>query len=421
MSWTTLAQYRHHPGLRVYAEGWQSWSPATWYDSRLAGHRPGEAWQHLMRFRPGVALAPDGVQGEGLLAVDTGGQAVAYGAVDPTGSVPTIRARHRGDVVVIQADGPVEAYRGGDGIAALRAWGHHVADPIRRDRPAPRVWCTWYRFFEAITASDVVRNARRIRDIGLGIDVIQIDDGWAAGAGERFAPRAGMPDLPAVIDEVRGLGFEAGIWLAPWIAAAASPLVSANPSIVTGPAGINWGTDQVGLDPTAAAVQELVEGVVTRLAGMGVSYFKLDFLYAGALARPGEPREAGIRRYRSALAGIRRAAGPGAYLVGCGAPLLPSLGLVDAMRVSPDVFHEADQTGAAGLRGRLSALGRGWQNSVLWSADPDCLVLRPSYLQRMPWAEVVAGYGGLVSWSDEVDELDDRGIEVLREILDRDS
>ena len=36
---------------------------------------------------------------------------------------------------------------------------------------------------------------------------------------------------------------------------------------------------------------------------------------------------------------IREAIGPDAYLLGCGAPILPSVGLVDAMRVGPDIAH----------------------------------------------------------------------------------
>ena len=41
------------PGAgRIYAEGWQSWSPATWHPVTGDGRRPGEDWEHLMRYRP---------------------------------------------------------------------------------------------------------------------------------------------------------------------------------------------------------------------------------------------------------------------------------------------------------------------------------------------------------------------------------
>ena len=69
--------------------------------------------------------------------------------------------------------------------------------------------------------------------------------------------------------------------------------------------------------------------------------------------------------------------GENAYLLGCGAPILPSVGLVDAMRVSPDTFHEGGEDGSQGLRGRMSLEARAWQHGRLWTTDPDCLVARP--------------------------------------------
>src|ERR1700733_11184063 len=43
-----------------------------------------------------------------------------------------------------------------------------------------------------------------------------------------------------------------------------------------------------------------------------------------------------LTAYRRGMEMIREAIGPDSYLPGCGAPILPSVGLVDATRVSPD-------------------------------------------------------------------------------------
>ena len=80
--------------------------------------------------------------------------------------------------------------------------------------------------------------------------------------------------------------------------------------------------------------------------------------------------------------------------MGCGAPLLPSVGLVDAMRVSPDTFHEGGEDGSAGLRGLMPLAARAWQQGRLWVNDPDCLVARPSYAQRERWADAAAASAG---------------------------
>jgi alpha-galactosidase len=114
---------------------------------------------------------------------------------------------------------------------------------------------------------------------------------------------------------------------------------------------------------------------------------------------------------------VRQAAGPGVYLVGCGAPLLPSVGLLDAMRVSPDTFHEGGEDGSTGLRGLMPLAARAWQQGRLWANDPDCVVARPSYAHRERWADAARGLGGLRSFSDRVAELDDWGLTTVRGLL----
>ena len=99
------------PRARVYTEGWQSWSPATWHSLDEPQHRPDLAWQHTMRFRPGAPLADDAFQAEGVLVVDPGdGEPTqAWLPADPTGEVPTLRAHSRDDHLVVTAHGAAAA------------------------------------------------------------------------------------------------------------------------------------------------------------------------------------------------------------------------------------------------------------------------------------------------------------------------
>jgi alpha-galactosidase len=103
----TVAEVRVRPDeVRVYAEGWQSWSPTGWW-------RPGEqprsakSWEHAMRFRPGVDADPDVVLGEGLLVVDPGGGPCVSVRLDGPDTIPSIQGVLTGDVVTVAADGPV--------------------------------------------------------------------------------------------------------------------------------------------------------------------------------------------------------------------------------------------------------------------------------------------------------------------------
>ena len=402
---------------RVYAEGWQSWSPATWYPVTATGLRPQEEWQHLMTFRPGTPVAEHGLQGEGLLVIDpgTGEPARRYGTTDLT-SVPTLHAALAGDRVVVRSTGPVATTDHADGgQAALAAYGDEVG--VTRLAAPPTVWCSWYRYFEEVTAAHVAENLRAFDTYDLSVDVVQIDDGWTGGLGEGLVPSPRFGDLPALIDKIRGSGRRAGIWLAPFLVGERTTLATEHADWLVGPAGRNWGQGLVGLDLTHPGVRDLLTAALQRVVRLGVDYLKLDFLYGGATPGARYDGSDPVAAYRSGLALVREVVGPAVALVGCGAPLLPSVGLVDSMRVSPDTFHEGGQDGSTGLRGLRPLAARAWQQGRLWVNDPDCVVARPSYSQRERWAEAAQTFGGLRSFSDRVAELDDWGLDAVRRLL----
>jgi alpha-galactosidase len=124
---------------------------------------------------------------------------------------------------------------------------------------------------------------------------------------------------------------------------------------------------------------------------------------------------------------IRDAAGASAYLVGCGAPILPSVGMVDAMRVSVDILAESDiianATGAdAGLLSmQLEAAeylsARAFQHGRFWVNDPDCIIARPAATERHQWADAVRRHGGMRVSSDRIQDLDTWGLETTRSLL----
>jgi alpha-galactosidase len=216
---------------------------------------------------------------------------------------------------------------------------------------------------------------------------------------------------------VRASGRRPGAWLAPFVVGADTPLAREHPDWLVGPAGRNWGQQLVGLDLTHPGVRELLADALHRVLDVGVDYLKLDFLYAGAV--PGARHEDvdEIAAYRAGLALVREVVGPDVYLVGCGAPLLPSVGLVDAMRVSPDTFHEGGEDGSTGLRGLMPLAARAWQQGRLWVNDPDCVVARPSYSRRGRWAEAARSLGGLRSFSDRLADLDPWGLATVRDLV----
>ena len=69
----------------------------------------------------------------------------------------------------------------------------------------------------------------------------------------------------------------------------------------------------------------------------GFGLLKLDFCYAGALpGRRYDPHATRAQALRRGLEVFRQAAGDETFLLGCGCPFGPAIGVVDAMRIGPD-------------------------------------------------------------------------------------
>lgn len=407
----------------VHEHGWQSWSPTATYAVAITSPRPGNEREHLMEFRPETPAPPDGFQGEGILAVRSapGEPVQVYGTPDPRHRVPSIRAALRGDRLIISADGPVTTREhGGDIEPALAALGDDVAQTLAVEplRAAPTVWCSWYHYFLDVTEADVLENLAAIRAADLPVDVVQIDDGWQAGIGDWTKLSGRFSSLRNLTEAIGAEGRRAGIWIAPFFAGSDSELVRDHPDWVVGPAGDNWGETLYGLDLTHPEVRVWLADVFGRLRDDGFEYFKLDFMYAGALAGRRREDVTAVEAYRSGLELIRAAVGPDAYLLGCGAPILPSVGLVDGMRVGPDTFGTdiADVLDGP-LPGEACSRARRWQHGRFWVNDADCLVARPAFARRAAWAEVVEQCSGLRSASDRVADLDEWGLATTRKIL----
>jgi alpha-galactosidase len=300
-----------------------------------------------------------------------------------------------------------EEFRAEDLDAVLAAVGDRLSPgPLR---PVPPGWCSWSQYFSHVTAGDVIENLDTALELELPIEIVQVDDGWEAGIGDwlDISPRFGS--LEDVVAHIRAAGKQAGIWVAPFLVGGRSALAAAHPSwIVDGAdAGRNWGQPLGVLDVAKAA--DHLSRTFRTLREQGFTYFKLDFLFAGAI--PGD------EQYREGLRIIRDAVGPDPILLGCGAPIFPSIGLVDAMRIGPDVLPELPGEPADIAHVIRSTAARAWMNGRLWINDPDTLVARPEIAEREEWAAHLEGYGGLAFSSDRLADLDERGLELTREVL----
>jgi len=447
--------YERRAEVRVFEQGWQSWSPSAAYGLDDAPRRPtGERAQRLC-YRSQAPSAPGGFQGEGLLAVSTGsGPTTVVAQRSGDSAVPQVRASDSGGAVVIATDRPdlvevlADAAAGaepagpgdedayalpGSMQAALRSWAQGWAERagLPGVRSAPTVWCSWYQYWTEVAEPAVLAEAEALRAAGLPVDVVQIDDGWQQGIGD-WAERADrFGSLAATAGRLRDLGFRTGLWTAPFFAGAESAVAREHPEwLVRGDDGTplavaeHWLQPLYALDTTHPGVAEHLVALFSGFVAAGIDYHKVDFVFAGAVEGRRHAEVDGVTAYREGLRLIREGIGPDSYLLGCGAPQQASAGLVDAMRVGPDVNpawepYEGDWAQPGGRAARSTSQARLWSDAW-WVVDPDCLLARPWMEHRADWSafvERVARRGGLVSLSDAIADLDDDGLASYRALL----
>lgn len=341
ISASSLSLDLSRPAKKFYRHGWQSWTLTTWLDPnepplpvraaefRAKDEDPAYAFHrnHIGAWVGAVELDEDDI--------------LLLGSLDLSGRVELENATLRGffedghEGQWLVARGREDEVFSTYGVALERKFGKG------RFEKAPRVWCSWYSLYGWVNER-VVLNA--LHDFGdMPYDVIQIDDGWQLAHGDWEANPKFPSGMKSFADKISATGRVPGIWLAPFMASPNSRLARDHPHWLLRDghgapvrAGITWSGNPWGLDVSHPQVLEWLDHLIRRVRGWGYQYLKLDFLYIGGLIgnRHMEmPREAA---YRNALQVIREAAGD-AYILACGAPIVPSLGLCDGLRVGPDV------------------------------------------------------------------------------------
>jgi alpha-galactosidase len=432
-AFTDVGEIDCDPGTaRIYEHGWQSWSPTTAYLLHDRPHRPAGEHTRVVNFRAD-GPAPQGLfQGEGLLAVQerSGGRVHLFAAHPGADAVPSIRARVRDHAVAVAADGAIQQRvdDGPGGISgALGRWADGYASAlgvVGPIGPAPTIWCSWYHYFMEVTEEDVLENLHAIDELRLPVEVVQLDDGYQAGIGDWLTLSGRFRSLRDLVARIRDRGRRAGIWTAPFLVGQRSRLYADHPEwlVQDASAGHAWHQDLFALDVTHPGAAAHLRRVFLALHRLGIDFFKIDFLYAGALEGRRHEDVPPVEAYRRGVRLIRGTVGPQAYLLGCGAPILPSVGLVDAMRVSPDTGPgyeplDGDLSQPSVRSAMVSGMGRAWQHGRFWVNDPDCLLARPGVERRRDWAAHIRRYGGLRGSSDRLRDLDRWGLQTTRELL----
>ncbi|MFM2589398.1 glycoside hydrolase family 36 protein [Vibrio sp. TBV020] len=297
---------------------------------------------------------------------------------------------------------------------------HHLArSGVTRD--APLGWCSWYAYYAEVTEQNIEDNVDYMADNLKQFDVALLDDGYQAYMGDWLTPSDKFPSgIKSVLGEIKARGKKPAIWLAPFIAQPESDVFKQNPDWFVRHADgsllkaedityAGWRcTPWYILDTTNPEVQDHLTHVVkTMREEWGVELFKLDANYWGTLKGiRSELGVTGVEAYRLGMEAIARGAGE-ALILGCNAPMWPSLGVVDAMRVSDDV----ERCGNRFEQIAKETFYRSWQHRKLWQIDPDCATfvsLANQATERSNYEfhrDVLLACGGMLLSGDPLTEL----------------
>jgi alpha-galactosidase len=314
-----------------------------------------------------------------------------------------------------------------------------------RAHELPTGWCSWYYYYSKVSAQDLTENLAALQAHPVDWRWFVLDDGYQTAVGDWLSINDKFPQgLRAVAEGIRGAGLTPGLWLAPFIARGNSRLYREHPEWVLRDgrgkpilAGWNpgWGLEGrfYGLDTTHAGFQEYLRQVISTVVhSWGFPYLKLDFTYAACL--PGLAHDRTLSAAERLALGyrlVREAAGPGTFILGCGSPFGPARGLVDAMRIGPDVapyWFDTLRTVVTGDRHAVctqfairSTLNRSQMHRRWWVNDPDCLLLRDTDTrltrdERYSLANAVIVTGGMYVLSDRLSRLSDETWQWMGEI-----
>jgi hypothetical protein len=416
--------------LRLWRQGYQSWSWSGVLDpvpldrdaeGFLVAGGDGQAfatadetgatsWWVGLAGRPGGASAVVGALGASktkfLVGFDDGELVAQWGG--------------RGEAIDVPAGGEVELdplFLGLDWDASglLEDYADHVAavvPPRPLDPMPPTGWGSWSPYFADVTEADVRATLAVIPD---ELDVVELDDGWETAWGDWSANAKFPSGTAALAADIRAAGHTPGLWMAPFYVDRSTAAYTDHPDWWVRDADgeeltfSNLGSgDYAIIDVTVPDAAAWMGAQVSAKADEGYGFLKLDFLYAGAVEGVRAEPITGTEAYHRGMDVLRAAAGD-AFVLACGAPMLPSVGTADGFRTGADItFAVSPEPNDDFLRWQAkNTAARSWANGRWWWNDPDqLLVANPlTEVQARGSVASVAASGGIWLLGDDLTTL----------------
>lgn len=297
-------------------------------------------------------------------------------------------------------------------------------------------YTSWYNYYQKINEDIILRDLDGLDRAKDSVSIFQIDDGYETFVGDWLDPNpAKFPNgMKYVADKIHDKGYLAGIWIAPFSAQRVSRVAKEHPDwLIKDEKGKpllgcqGWGGAYT-LDFYHPEAREYIKNFFNVIVNeWGFDMVKLDFLYSEAmLPRHGKTRGTIMCE---AMDFLRECVGEDKLILGCGVPLGPSFGVVDACRIGCDVspHFEFNFIDKLLLNMEIVNTRHAINNTFLrrhldqrvFCNDPDVFFLRDNNLkftkdQKLLLAKVNNLFGSVLFVSDNAGDYDDETTEYLK-------
>lgn len=283
----------------------------------------------------------------------------------------------------------------------IKRLGIEYYSPLNREsfQAAPTGWCSWYSYYQKITANEWKKNVLWLKDNlrDYGCEWVQLDDGWQAfdgnpnteGGRDWFNTnnkfKNGMKEIASIVKES---GMKPGIWLIPQ-KIDRDDIYARNPAYFLHyndgrpVKHTDWAPENRAMYVVDVTNQEALDNYYKPLIDMivndwGFEYLKIDDqprianLYKEYNIVFHDPNKKGTQAYRISLEEIKKILGPSGYLLGCYGIPLDGVGIMDGSRTGGDMGASWD-----GSQIIIDAVFRwGFLNGLGWWCDPDTVCVR---------------------------------------------
>lgn len=298
-------------------------------------------------------------------------------------------------------------------------------------------YTSWYNYFQKIDENIILRDLKGLSRARESVNIFQIDDGYEPFVGDwlDYNGKDFPNGMKTIADAVHREGYLAGIWLAPFnVQRGKSRILKEHPDwLIRNPDGkpqlgcVAWGGAYT-LDIYNPEVREHLKKVFdTVLNDWDYDMVKLDFLYSQCRT----PRDNKTRGtiMCEAMDFLRECVGD-KLILGCGVPLGPAFGVVDACRISCDVdlSYGGKFYNSMSINNELPSAQNAINNSMFrrhlngraFLNDPDVFFLRDRNLtftweQKLLLAKINNLFGRVLFVSDDAGEYSEAELEVLKE------